>query len=243
MGPLDSNIVPVPTLVKYFSNENSNDPPFDIALGPSCSIVLTSKGRCLSFGRSDDGLLGLGHQVKQTNTPKQITFSLICSEEPPDERSISYITIGARHAVCVTKKGRVYSWGAIHNGRLGISKLKPEAISLENNTIPEEIINPSTIYGTIWSPLIIPLTDMLLYQSNNSSNDNSILQNNLYSEKLENQSSLVARAYAGNDSTIFIMRSGAVLSCGRKTGRLGQGEVVSDVYFPQPLFGGLKLWQ
>ena len=57
------------------------------------------------------------------------------------------------------------------------------------------------------------------------------------------ESMLAERSCTGLDSTVFIMRSGAVTSCGKMSGRLGQGEVLGDVHIPRPMFGGLRLWQ
>ena len=52
----------------------------------------------------------------------------------------------------------------------------------------------------------------------------------------------VVHVCAGYDSSLLVVRSGQVLSCGKRSGRLGLGEVELDVSTPHPLFGGFRLF-
>jgi alpha-tubulin suppressor-like RCC1 family protein len=50
-------------------------------------------------------------------------------------------------------------------------------------------------------------------------------------------------SFAGLDASAFVLHDGTVLTCGSKSGRLGQGEVPPNSRWPTPLFGGLRLWR
>ena len=52
----------------------------------------------------------------------------------------------------------------------------------------------------------------------------------------------IALACAGYDSSMLVTESGQVLSFGKRSGRLGRGEISSNVNTPQPLYGGLHLF-
>ena len=64
------------------------------------------------------------------------------------------------------------------------------------------------------------------------------------------QAKTVALACCGLDATVIVMSCGAVMSCGKQTGRLGQGkcsvknmfENNDYIYDPFPMFGGVRLW-
>lgn len=244
--------------------ERENDYPMRIALGPECSMILTSKGHVYVFGRSLDGLLGSGINNTFSSSPKQIMFHYqanTTTTTTTTSAKISSLSIGVRHAIAVTNEGRVFTWGRVDNGRLGSSFDSDDRI---NNDI-------------IWTPSLLSL-DTFGYTNIDNMNDSNALNftcnsidqqpslsisptttpttphsssNNNYSTTISNKNTiqnqnlpyLVEKACAGLDSTVFIMKNGQVTSCGRKSGRLGQGEVYQDVFVPKPMFGGLKLWQ
>jgi alpha-tubulin suppressor-like RCC1 family protein len=149
--------------------------PTRIEMGETCTFVVTSTGRCFSFGTSAAGLLGHGahHAIMQEPSEMKSLPSAI--------RSLS---IGAGHAVALCSNGKAYTWGRV-----------PES--------------PSTI---VWHP------------------------------KRVGDGKIVA-ASAGLDMTVLVNEMGTIYSYGKKSGRLGLGEVLQDQAAPRPMFGGLQLWR
>lgn len=117
-------LVPVPSFVASLSRTSNlaamntsllfdDEYPVSVSLSRRSSLVLTSSGRCFSFGCSDDGVLGLGEQITEAQTPKEVPL-------PSELREGSVVSLiaGASHAVAVLKSGRVLSWGRKANAGL-----------------------------------------------------------------------------------------------------------------------------
>mmetsp|Transcript_13795 Transcript_13795/g.30658 ORF Transcript_13795/g.30658 Transcript_13795/m.30658 type:complete len:127 (+) Transcript_13795:3-383(+) len=121
------------------------------------------------------------------------------------------MSYGARHTVAISDDGSTFAWGLSDNGRLGV---KPQ------NKSAERVSNGKSKKKKQLVSLPIPI-----HISNSDTT----------------RSESVMSACAGLDNTVFITKSGKVLSCGRMSGRLGQGEVVQDVHTPTVLFGGLRM--
>jgi len=164
---------------------------------------LTSDGNIFSLGKSADGLLGLGTGVSYSSVPRKIMMPKCCINIKSEKKFngdafVTSLSVGLRHASCVTRDGNVYTWGINCDGRLGISQ-------------------SSTRESVVWRPQRVETFD-------NMEGDG------------------IFQVCAGSDSTVFMMKNGMVYSCGRKSGRLGQGEISQDVWIPKPIFGGLRLW-
>ena len=193
----------VPTLVQSLScGPSSIDHPTAVVLGPQCTLILTSDGNIFLLGKSGDGLLGLGTSVTYSSVPRKISIPkwgiITNSDNYNDAAFVTSLSVGLRHASCVTRDGNVYAWGITYNGILGVSPA-------------------STGESVIWRPQRVKAFDTL-------------------------EGDGAFRVCAGSDSTIFMMNNGMVYSCGRKSGRLGQGKMSQDVWIPKPMFGGLRLW-
>ncbi|CAB9503990.1 RCC1 and BTB domain-containing protein 2 [Seminavis robusta] len=227
--------VPVPTLVESLSLQGKDhqspkpsnsllkqDPPeypVDIALGPYSSFVVTSKGRCLSFGISYDGMLGLGNNVVEAREPKDIKFRRATT---PVE--ITSLSAGASHVMALARDGTVFSWGKNTDGRLGLGEVRTMLPPGDQEEAPE-------LERTIeWAPTTVPrLTRGCADLDNSNRGDDAY--------------GPVVQVCAGLDCSILVTECGQVFSCGKHSGRLGLGEADSDVYSPTPLFGGLSLWR
>ncbi|MEK0445813.1 MAG: hypothetical protein RLZZ399_1134 [Verrucomicrobiota bacterium] len=84
-----------------------------MAIGGSHSLLLGSDGVLLSAGSNAFGQLGDGGvTVGSTSTPVSVLGAL-------KGKNVVSIAAGAQHSVAVTDEGRVYTWGALANGRLG----------------------------------------------------------------------------------------------------------------------------
>jgi alpha-tubulin suppressor-like RCC1 family protein len=107
-GRLTTSVV-FPTVGQSILSTAGSRPeiPVQVALGRNSTFVVTSFGRCISFGNSLFGLLGHGKRFTATNSPTPIQF-------PPNGKNqarIKSVSIGAKHALAVGVDGQVYTWG------------------------------------------------------------------------------------------------------------------------------------
>jgi alpha-tubulin suppressor-like RCC1 family protein len=232
-----SKRAPVPTLIKSLSlSEQAASPmhsnsylqqsppefPVDIALGPYSSFVVTSKGRCLSFGISYDGMLGQGSDVVEAKQPKALQFPRGASPV-----AITSVSAGASHVLALARDGTVFSWGKNTDGRLGFGQSQGILPGTETEALePEQTIQ--------WLPSRVPR----MSSSKGTVHANMPPKSNGADEAFAS----VVQVCAGLDCSIFVTESGNVFSCGKHSGRLGLGECERDIYCPTPLFGGLSLW-
>jgi alpha-tubulin suppressor-like RCC1 family protein len=224
-------VVPVPSFVAYLSRTSNADAqvsslllqdvgeyPVDVALGRSSSFVVTSIGRCFSFGTSDQGMLGLGHGVTECHQPTEIQM-------PQGSRhdKITSVSAGASHVLVCTASGNAYAWGV---GRcVGLENVVPPTAAPSNasrssSQAPKE--NPPRIE---WSPKQIKIG---LDPTDSEPGAPSIP---------------IIQACAGNDCSLFVSESGKVFSAGKSSGRLGRGDIDEEIALPKPLFGGLHLFK
>jgi alpha-tubulin suppressor-like RCC1 family protein len=223
-------VVPVPSFVAYLSRTSNSDAqasslllqdvgeyPVDLALGRSSSFVVTSIGRCFSFGMSDEGMLGLGHGMTECHQPTEIQMP-----EGSRHDKITSVSAGASHVLVCTASGNAYAWGVGRSAGLDID-VQPTAVpsnSSRSSQAPKK--NPPRIE---WSPVQIKIG---LDQSDNERDAPSIP---------------IVQACAGDDCSLFISESGQVFSAGRSSGRLGRGDIDEEIALPKPLFGGLHLFK
>lgn len=218
-----SNITPVPTVVEKLSHRRNVNPlspfPIQLSLGPYCSFVVLSNGKCMSCGFSAEGMLGQAYSTIHTMEPREVFL-------PPDPSSgskhrIVSVSAGAFHVVALSEDGLAFSWGINSNDRLGLGAFDFSSLA---ESLPEKNENLVVIE---WVPQKIDVTLKTSNASRRGSKENS------------NQ---IAFVCAGYDSSMLVSESGQVLSFGKKSGRLGRGELVSNVNTPQPLYGGLHLF-
>jgi alpha-tubulin suppressor-like RCC1 family protein len=214
-----SNIYPHPTLIEGLSYKNKEWKlgfPKSLTLGPYCSFVLMSSGRCMSFGYSAEGMLGQGFGMKHTSEPKEV---FIPQENGSEEtNAIVAMSAGACHVLCITEDGSTWSWGVDKDGRLGLC--------IDEFRNLGKISHGKHKCAVEWVPQRVDVKRHASRTCNAAPHD----------------STACVKVCAGYDSSLLVMRSGQVLSFGKKSGRLGKGEVDSDVVDPQPLHGGLCLF-
>ena len=190
----------------------------NLALGASCTHAVTSSGRWFAFGSSNDGLLGLGSTTNTSPAPTEVKLD--------GSERIQAISIGEKHAVAVSNQGRAYTWGRFEHG------ITPDSEDAKSS---------------LSSPKAVKFADMMT--SKTSTLENAIMRHigqdtsNDTSSNHDASSAGVVCAHAGRDLSVFVLESGSVLTCGKKSGRLGQGEVSMDIHSPKPMFGGLQLWR
>ena len=84
--------------------------------------MLTDNGEVYSWGNSEVGKLGLGHNIQNQFYPRQI----------PDLVPISFISAGMAHVAVITQEKYLFTWGSGFYGRLGLgdtnNRFSPEKI-------------------------------------------------------------------------------------------------------------------
>jgi alpha-tubulin suppressor-like RCC1 family protein len=192
-----------------------------LALGPCCTHVVTSTGRWFAFGSSSDGLLASGGHASNIYQPTEVKLPLAFGHE-----KMSSISIGETHGIALTTTGRAFTWGASPDGALGRGNKSyipiPQPISLRKST-GSAVLN-------------LALTRHLKGESLSPRSKANIR------DGVSADASPVAYVHAGKDMSVFILRSGSIQTCGRRSGRLGQGDVSMSISSPTEIFGGIQMW-
>eukprot|EP00271_Cylindrocystis_brebissonii_P008505 TRINITY_DN22878_c0_g1_i1.p1 TRINITY_DN22878_c0_g1~~TRINITY_DN22878_c0_g1_i1.p1 ORF type:complete len:446 (+),score=66.57 TRINITY_DN22878_c0_g1_i1:322-1659(+) len=82
-----------------------------IACGDCHCLAITTDGEVYSWGRNQNGQLGLGTR-EDALVPQKVTFF--------EGRPVKMLAAGAEHAAAVTEDGRLYGWGWGRYGNLGL---------------------------------------------------------------------------------------------------------------------------
>lgn len=191
-----------------------------------------SNGKCMSCGFSAEGMLGHGFNTTFSVEPCEVFL-------PPSENDcelsnrIVSVSAGAFHALALSDDGNVYSWGINSNERLGLGAFDYSAIAPNIEDTKENLVVIE------WVPQKIDIDKKYgSYQAKRNCNENNETRKNK-----NHDSNRVSLACAGYDSSFLVTESGKVLSFGKRSGRLGKGEISSNVNTPQPLYGGLHLFR
>ncbi|GAB4855716.1 Ultraviolet-B receptor uvr8 [Ancistrocladus abbreviatus] len=98
-----------------------------IACGDSHCLAVTMEGEVASWGRNQNGQLGLGTNEDSLLPQKLQAFQGI---------SVKMVAAGAEHSVAVTEDGQIYGWGWGRYGNLGLGdrddRLVPQRVSSVN---------------------------------------------------------------------------------------------------------------
>lgn len=119
-------LVPVPSFVASLSRTSNYDAqiatilfresgeyPVNLSLGRRSSFVITSLGRCFSFGVSDDGMLGLGKNVTEAQEPSEIALPANLRHD-----AVVSVSAGGAHTVATLRSGCILAWGRRSNAGL-----------------------------------------------------------------------------------------------------------------------------
>lgn len=225
-----SNISPLPTIVESLSYRRNENPqaPFatQLSLGPYCSFIVMSNGKCMSCGFSAEGMLGQGYNVTHSMEPKQVFLSHENKPNSTSSRRIVSVSAGAFHVIALTEDGRAHSWGINSNDRLGLGAVDYSTLAADIAVKKEDLVVIE------WVPQKIDVTHKVSAAARNCGGDT------IY----QSTKTRIALVCAGYDSSMMVTSLGQVLSFGKKSGRLGKGEMSSNVNTPQPMYGGLHLF-
>ncbi|KAL3696817.1 hypothetical protein R1sor_010893 [Riccia sorocarpa] len=99
-----------------------------IACGDSHCLAITTDGEVHSWGRNQNGQLGLGHNEDSLVPRKVVAFEGI---------PVKMLAAGAEHTAAVTECGKLYGWGWGRYGNLGLGdrndRLVPGEVAPVNN--------------------------------------------------------------------------------------------------------------
>eukprot|EP01084_Bolivina_argentea_P234116 394146_1 len=94
----------------------SNDTIIKIRCGEKFSLVLTDNGILKSFGKNDEGQLGIGKVEKGWGSGhKPVIVEVAESSEP----KITTMECGSAHSCCLDEFGNIYCWGKNYQGQCG----------------------------------------------------------------------------------------------------------------------------
>ena len=107
-------------------NQLTAEPVNRVAMGTSHTAVLTSSGKCITFGSNSFGQLG--YEREGTCRDPQVVRAL-------EKRRLTFLSCGDTFTVAVSEDKQVFSWGKGSRGRLGAgcdedSRHTPKAVPL-----------------------------------------------------------------------------------------------------------------
>jgi alpha-tubulin suppressor-like RCC1 family protein len=117
----------------------NDDHVIQISLGGSFSSALSQEGRLFMWGINSYGQLGDG-TTDDRHSPIEITDYISLAEDD----QIAQVSVGGVHAIAVSQKGRVFTWGSNWDGALGddsnMDQHHPVEITQHVNLIENESI-------------------------------------------------------------------------------------------------------
>ena len=115
-----------------------------ISTGKNFAILLNNKGICYGIGSNELGELGINNTlIKYCITPEEIL------ELKKYKEKIIQISCGFKHTLCLSEKGKVFTWGNNTFGQLGHETTKsysPLPVKIEDNYEKIRIIQISAGY-------------------------------------------------------------------------------------------------
>ncbi|GAX26594.1 hypothetical protein FisN_21Lh059 [Fistulifera solaris] len=184
------------------------------------------------------------------------TSSMLAAGEYPTQ-----IALGRACSFVTTSNGRCFSFGVSDEGMLGLGKDYPEAfqpteIAFPSNPEREHLVKVSvgahhvhatTKKGNVYSwgrisfsRLPTEATNMFQWSPCQLSFPKHPDENK--TGQKDKAPDPIVEAVAGFDCSVFVTGTGEVLSCGKASGRLCQGDLSKDVHSPRPVYGGLRLF-
>lgn len=119
------------------------------------AIILTDDGKVYSWGKNNQGQLGLGH-TKNENKPKLIQF--------PNNAKIKCVSSTSSSSMAIDEEGNLYVWGSNEFCQLGIPDdnniLEPRKVTIYCNTKKKEL-KVKKVFCSIIGSMVITEDDKL----------------------------------------------------------------------------------
>ncbi|GMI08913.1 hypothetical protein TrVE_jg11399 [Triparma verrucosa] len=110
----------LPSKVDLFCNNVKH-----ISAGRDHTVALSNEGRVYSWGKGDDGRLGVGSE-EDSVYPRVLKYGMMWDVK------IVQVSCGEMHSMSLCEAGRVFAWGRNYYGRLGLG-------DSNNRSVPEVI--------------------------------------------------------------------------------------------------------
>ena len=180
------------------------------ACGYDHTVVVSSDGEVHSFGRNNNGQLGLGHN-NNVSLPSPI----------PNLPKIMEISCGYYFTVCIDNEGGLWSFGANDYGQLGTG-------NTTRYNIPQKIehIPPVRSVSCGHNHVLIATNDSNLWSCGYNGNGELCLGNTAGSQSKYQQTSFqqISKISAGGYHSFFQNNNGEIFSCGYNyNGEVGLG--------------------
>ena len=188
------------------------------ASGIEHTITLSDDGTAYSFGRNEEGVLGLGHN-KDVSLPTPI----------PNLPKINVVSCGYKFTICVDYEGFIWSFGENNCGQLGTG-------NKTNFNVPQQVVNipPVVSVSCGYSHTLIITKDDNLWSWGRNDFGQLCLGNN-ESQLIPQKTSFsnVSKLSAGSQHTLFENSKGEIFSCGcNDYGQCGLGHFNSPQITP-----------
>ena len=188
------------------------------ACGFEHTITLSDDGTAYSFGRNEEGQLGLGDN-NDVSLPTPI----------PNLPKINQISCGGNFTVCVDHEGFIWSFGANDFGQLGTG-------NTTNFNVPQKILEipPVLSIACGYEYTLIITNDSNLWSCGNNSEGQLCLGNETDQLKPQKTSfSNISKISTGYDHSIFQTNKEEIFTCGHnKHGECGLGHFNSPQITP-----------
>ena len=179
------------------------------ACGLFHTISLSDDGTVHSFGRNEEGALGLGHN-NDVSLPTPI----------PNLPQINLISCGAFFTVCVDYEGFIWSFGENNCGQLGTG-------NKTNFNVPQKILNiPPVLSVSCGSEHTLMITNGSDLWSWGANNDGRLCHGDEEDRSKPQQTSFsnISKISAGYDHSLFENNKREIFACGsNEQGQCGLG--------------------
>ncbi|ETW01763.1 hypothetical protein, variant 2 [Aphanomyces invadans] len=228
-----------PVLCKVIPG-NSTDKIVSLSCGGTHTVALSEQGHVYTWGRRDNGQLGLGrewlHLEIETDGVSAFTPTRIEPESFGMEKVVQ-ISAGAFHTAAITESGAVYTWGKEDYGMLGVGHTADIHVPRKVAYFDKEPARVVSCGG--WHTAVVTRAGAAFVFGRGEYGRLGLGDGRSHSHphKVESLAShTIVDASAGGSHTLFLTDKGEAFSCGRSDhGRLGNVEVKKYCSLPEPI--------
>ena len=188
------------------------------ACGNRHTITVSNDGTVHSFGRNDNGVLGLGH-YNDVSLPTPI----------PNLPKINMISCGGYFTVCVDYEGFIWSFGKNNAGQLGTG-------NTTDFNVPQQLQNIPPVHSVSCGEVhtLIITTDSNLWSCGSNNYGQLCNGNKKSSSKPQKTSfSTISKISAGGAHSLFQNNKGEIFACGHNHyGQCGLGHFINPQITP-----------
>ena len=180
--------------------------------------ITVSNDEIRSFGKNNEGQLGLGHN-KDVSLPTPI----------PNLPSITLVSCGYNFTVCVDCEGFMWSFGENSAGQLGTGN------KTTNFNVPQKIEDIPPVHSVSCGAhhTLIITTDSNLWACGSNDDGQLCLGNKESQSKPQKSFSNITKISTGNHHSLFQNNKGEIFSCGyNNKGQCGLGHFESPQITP-----------